>query len=193
MAQIQQPELVLRPDRHRSSERFEHVQEGHRRPAAPAVHEPPRPAATSHLGDHGQQRRDADSPGQEEVFGRVHQREVIPRAGRDQLAADRDLVVHARRATATVRLAQHGHPPVTRVRRVAAQRVLAHQATGQVQVDVCAGLPGWQRATVRRAQRQADDRVGEQLPLVDHQDAERVIHPAAAVAGSRGVEPTTGE
>ena len=53
--------------------------------------------------------------------------------------------VHAGRAAASGGLAQHGDEVVAALVRRVAQRVLAHQAVGQVQVDVGASVEGGQR------------------------------------------------
>ena len=111
------------------------------------------------LARHGQHGRDAYAAGQQQMPRRATrmQREVVARCADGDLLAFLHLFVHGGRAAARGGLAQHADHVAARVLRVVAQRVLAHQAAGQVQVDVRAGREGGQAFAVQRHEFKAAD------------------------------------
>jgi hypothetical protein len=116
-------------------------------------------ALARQLARHGQDGRDAYAAGQQQMArgpARM-QREVVARRADGNLLALVHLLVHGGRSAARGGLAQHADHVAARVLRVVAQRVRAHPATGQVQVDVRAGREGGQAFAVQRHEFEAAD------------------------------------
>jgi hypothetical protein len=104
---------------------------------------------------------------------------------RDDLTANAEDFVHFGRAAATVGNTPHRDPIAVRARWVAAQRVLPYPPTGQVDVKVCTGTPGWQRRTVGAGERQRH----HVLIVGDHPAAHHRQRDAAVAMGRRRDTP----
>ncbi|MCY1451865.1 hypothetical protein D9M71_687540 [compost metagenome] len=111
---------------------------------------------------HAEDRRDADPPGDEQVALPGLQREGVARAANRQRLADPQAFVHFPRAATALGIQQHADAQARTIQWIAAQRVLAHQAGRQQQVDMRPRAPFRQRAAVRRLQFQGDHAFGFQ-------------------------------
>jgi hypothetical protein len=146
-------------------------------------------AGRGHLADHRQQRGDADPAGDEEVAGRVEEREVVAGSAGEQRRAFVGVVVDPPRPTPALPLAQDRNPPRLAVVHRAAQRVLAGEPVREHEVDVRAGLPARDGIARRQPELQRHHAVGLGPPGQDHDLAlERIPH---VELSSRVAPPTT--
>ena len=138
--------------------RLDGLGESHALARAAAVVQGKVRTVTRQLARHGQNRRDAYAARQQQVLaGRCMQLEMVARLADGDLLAGLQLLVHGRRAAARGRLAQHGNHIAVQLCGVVAQRVLAHQPSGQVHIDVRAGAERRQAAAFQSPQFQAAD------------------------------------
>jgi hypothetical protein len=95
-------------------------------------------------------------PSRIERLGIGGQREQVARVLICHLVPFQQGVVHAHRATAGGRVFQHAKAIHRGIGRVAAQRILAHQARGDMDVHMRARLEGRQRRAIGQAQVEHD-------------------------------------
>ena len=134
---------------------------GHGSGRPPAVVQPPRGAPAGHGGDHRQQRRDPDSPGEEQVLRVFPELKVVARSPHLQHVTRPQDVVDVRRAAPGPFLPQDRDPVAEPVGGIAAERVLTHRVAHH-HVNVGPGRPGGQHAPERVGQHQRQDPVGLQ-------------------------------
>lgn len=170
---------------------------GERHPVAGptgVVQLPRRPGPLSR-GDHRDDRGDPDPAGDEHRGTPGVEAEVVPRAAHGHVVADAEQVVHGQRATASGRLAEDRHPPVSVVRR-GDERVLSLDAGRHPEVDVGTGLPCRQRRRVERGEVERHDVRSHLPPGRDPHPVSRLClrHGGAvrAVADARAHAPTPG-
>ncbi|MCY1433890.1 hypothetical protein D9M71_499320 [compost metagenome] len=113
------------------------------------------------LAEHAVDRRDADTAGhQHAVPGAQVELEVVARRRDRQLHADPQLPVHIFRAATAVAITQDADHIAATVARRVEQRVAAHQAVGQVQINMRAGFERGEHGVAVGPQLDADDALG---------------------------------
>mgnify|MGYP006876041445 CR=1 FL=1 len=91
--------------------------------------------------NHGQDRSDSDTAGDELVVGRRIEREMIPGPAHGDGRSFVELVVCVGGSAASGGIPEDADSVPVAVVRIAAQRVLPHEFGRENQVDVCARLP----------------------------------------------------
>jgi hypothetical protein len=142
------------------SVREEFIQECHGDSLSPPIHEMPAPASLRYLGDHGKKGRDTNPPGDEQIFVRIGQGEVIARAAHLYQVARPQPLMHVGRTATTILFLQNGESPAIPVCQRAAQGVLAFQLRPPLSVNVRAGGPARQGPAIGAFQLQRQDTLG---------------------------------
>ncbi len=173
---VEQAALVLRMDRDTLAVGRQFGQERHGRPGPAAVGQPPAALVALGLGEHGQQRGDADAARDEQQVVGGQQREAVARADCPQPHPLDHLVVQLRRPAAPAGLAQHGDAPGAGPVVPGAQGVLAHEPGGQHQIDMGSRRRGGQCAAVGGHELQAHHARGEFAAFADHHLERAVGH-----------------
>jgi len=137
---------------------------------------------------HGPEGGDADAPGQQQAAACTRrQPEMVARRADGERLSQLHLLVHADRATARGRLAQHGNAVVVNGGRVVAQRILAHQARSHMHVDMGAGREGRQGLPLGVRQLEAADAFGFCAPAAD--DDLHCVHGGCGVVAGLSQSP----